>query len=190
MEDMPITDEDLRAALLEMKTYMDITEEDLKKIYAVALRHARDRLAALVPVREVMTPKVIAVKADTPIRDVIALLSENRISGLPVVDQENRVIGMVTEADILAMTGIKREQTFKEIIRHILGEPAPRPKAGDKVGEIMTTPATTTRPEADIREVARILDEKKIKRLPVVDEGKRLIGIISRADIVRAMGQR
>jgi CBS domain-containing protein len=190
MEDLPITDEDLQAALREMKTYVDITEDDLKKIFAVALKHAKERLAATIPVREVMTPKVIAVRADAPVRDVVALLSENRISGLPVVDQENRVIGMVTEADILAMAGIKREQTFKEIVRRILGEPASRPKAGNKAGEIMTTPATTTGPEVDIRVVARTLDEKRIKRLPVEDEENRLIGIISRADIVRAMGQR
>ncbi len=88
------------------------------------------------------------------------------------------------------MTGMKHGHTFKDIVRHILGEPLPERKAGNKVGDVMTSPAITARPDADIKEVARVLDEKRIKRLPVVDDGNKLIGIISRADIVRATGKK
>ena len=77
---------------------------------------------------------------------------------------------------------------FKDIIRHILGEPLSGPKESRRLRDVMTSPAITTGPEADIREVALTLDEKRIKRLPVVDEQGRLIGVISRADIVRAIG--
>lgn len=98
---------------------------------------------------------------------------------------ENRVIGVVTEADVLSMTGLKKSHTFKDIVRHILGEPLPVRKIGDKVEDVMTSPAITIRPDTDIREASKILDERRIKRLPVVDEENKLIGIISRADIVR-----
>lgn len=185
-KDFEISDEDLRAALNEIKTYVDITEEDLKTIYSIALRHAKERLASKIPVSDVMTREVVAVKKDADIHEVSRLLSENRISGLPVTDDENRVIGVVTEADVLSMAGMRSGHTFKDIIRHILGEPLPEQKAGGRVEDVMTSPAITTRPHTDIREVAKVLDDKRIKRLPVVDEEGRLIGIISRADIVRA----
>jgi CBS-domain-containing membrane protein len=187
--DLGISDEDLRAALKEIKAYVDITEEDLKTIYAIALRHAKERLSRKILVTDVMTREVIAVKKYDDIHEAARLLSENRISGLPVVDAENIVLGVVTEADILSMTGIKDGHNFKDILRHILGEPLPERKSGDLVGDIMTSPAVTTRPDVDIKEVARVLDEKRIKRLPVVDEKNKLLGIISRADIVRAIGK-
>ena len=184
-----ISDEDLRAALKEMKTYMDITEDDLKKIYGIALRHAEQRLSRRIVVREVMTRNVIKVREDADFNEVAALLSENRISGLPVVDGQDHVIGMITEADVLAMAGMKKGHAFKDVIRHLLGEPLSGPKRSKRLRDVMTSPAIITGPEADIREIALTLDEKRIKRLPVVDEQGRLIGVISRADIVRAIGK-
>ena len=188
--DYEISDEDLRAALREIKTYVDITEEDLKTIYSIALRHARERLAKKISVSDIMTVNVITVKKDADIHEVSKLLSENKISGLPVVDDESRVIGIITEADVLSMAGMKHGHTFKDIIRHILGEPLSERKAGNRVKDVMTSPAITIKPDADIREVARILDERRIKRLPVVDDENQLIGIISRADIVRVTGKK
>ena len=183
-----VTDEDLRAALIEMKAYLDITEDDLKKIYAIALRYAQQRLAQRVFVRDVMTKNVIKIREDADFNEVTNLLSEHRISGLPVVDAGDRVIGVITEADVLSMVGMRKEHGFKDIIRHILGEPLSRPKGSRRLQDVMSTPAITTGPDADIREVALKLDEKRIKSLPVVDEQGRLIGVISRADIVRAIG--
>jgi len=187
--DFAIADEDLRAALKEIKAYVDITEEDLKTIYSIALKHAQERLARKVLVRDVMTREVVAVKREEDIHEAARLLSEKRVSGLPVVDTENVVIGVVTEADILAMTGMREGHSFRDILRHVLGEPLPERRGGSNVSDIMTTPAITVSPDADIREVARILDAKRIKRLPVVDTARKLIGIISRGDIVRAMGR-
>jgi CBS-domain-containing membrane protein len=185
--DFDISEEDLRAALREIKTYVDITEADLKKIYTIALRHAQERISRSIPVNHVMTKDTIAIRTHADIHEAARLLSEHRISGLPVVDEEGVVVGVVTEADILSMTGMKEGHAFKDILRHLLGEPLPERKRGSNVGEIMSSPAITTNPDADIRDVARILDEKRIKRLPVVDERNRLVGVISRADIVRAM---
>jgi len=184
-----ISDEDLRDALREMKTYVDVTEEDLKKIYSIALEHARQRLQPKITVEDVMTRRVVTARTDSDIRDVSALLSENRISGLPVVDERGHVVGVVSEADLLSLAGMERGHSFKDIVKHILGEPVPRRKQGNRVGEIMSSPAMTTRPETDIRDVAKILESKGIKRLPVVDEENRLVGIVSRGDIVRAMSR-
>jgi len=187
----PPSADDLRSALKEIRTYVDITEEDLKKIYEIALRHARDRMTSRVLVSEAMTKNAVTVRRDADLHAAAALLSENRISGMPVVDDNNRVIGVISEADILILTGMKREHTFKDILRNILGEPvSPRPTNGNKVGDVMSFPPVTSKADDTIADVAKILDERRIKRLPVVDDDGKLLGIISRADIVRMIGSR
>ncbi len=186
----PPSEDDLRAALKEMKSYMDVTEEDLKKIYEIALRHARERIVLRVPVKDVMTKNVIAVKRNADLHEASRLLSEHRISGMPVVDDSNRVIGVVSEADILVLAGMKKEHSFKDILRTILGEPVPARTGGNKVEDVMSFPPITGRADDDIAEVAKVLDDKRIKRLPVVDGEGKLIGIISRADIVRAISKK
>jgi CBS-domain-containing membrane protein len=184
-----LSDQDLREALKELKTYVDITEEDLRKIYAIALKHARRRLGETVLVRDSMTKDVVKVKRDTDLQEAARRLSGLRISGMPVVDDANKVIGVISEADILSLAGVKRGHTFKDILRHVLGETLPGRKEGNTVGDVMSSPAITTGPDRDIREVAAVLDERRIKRLPVVDGEGKLVGIISREDIVRAMGK-
>ncbi|TAN42808.1 MAG: CBS domain-containing protein [Nitrospirae bacterium] len=181
-----INEDDLRAALNEIKTYVDVTEADLKVIYEKALKHARERLTLEIPVGSVMTKDVFTVMPGSDIRDVAKLLSLHRISGIPVVDADNRVVGIVSEADILSGMGLNRDHGFKDVLRHMVGIPLPHAKSGGKAGDIMNAPAITVRAEDDIRTAAKILDEKRIKRLPVTDAEGVLIGIISRADIVRA----
>jgi len=189
-EGSEISEEDLRAALSDMKTYVDVTEEDLLKIYSLALRHARERLTINMKVSEVMTIDTVAVNEDADIEEAIRLLSGHRVSGLPVVNNENRVMGVITEADILSVMGMKRGHTFKDIVARLLGEPVPGNKAGSTVRQVMTSPAIITTPDASILEVAGILEERRIKRLPVVDAGGVLVGIVSRADIVRVVGKK
>jgi len=138
-------------------------------------------------VRDVMTRDVISIVKYENINNAVKSLSEHNISGLPVVDRENRVIGIISEADILSMVGMRKGHTFKDILRHLLGEPLPERKMGDLVGDIMNSPAVTIKPQANIDEAAKIMDERRIKRLPVVDDNNKLLGIISRADIVRAV---
>ena len=104
-----------------MGSYVDVTEEDLKKIYALALKHAQQRLATAVSVAEAMTRNVVAVLKDDKIALAIRLLSENRISGLTVIDKSGLVIGVVSEADILGASGMDSSFTFKDIIRRLLG---------------------------------------------------------------------
>ncbi|MBF0345590.1 MAG: CBS domain-containing protein [Nitrospirae bacterium] len=190
MEEQPgqcnIESEDIEAAIREMKAYVDVTEADLMAIYKIALRHARERLASKIAVSEIMTRDVITVKSDSDIHEASLALSEHNISGLPVVDDNGRVIGVVSEADILSMAGLARGHRFRDVLKHILGEPLPTRKEGDKVADFMTTPAITTTANADIRDVSMILIDKRIKRLPVVDDSGRLIGIISRSNILKA----
>jgi CBS domain-containing protein len=138
-------------------------------------------------VQDVMTKEIISVQKYESILHVADILAEKNISGLPVVDKGNRVIGIITQADILSVVGIRKEHTLKDLLKHMLGEPLPEKKIGDIVADIMASPAVTIKPTANIAEAAQLLDEKRIRRLPVVDEKNVLIGLISRADILKAV---
>lgn len=149
--------------------------------------HIKSTVCDEVLVRDVMTKDPISVQKFENIIKVAHILADRGISGLPVVDKDHRVVGVVTQADILAMVGMRKEHTFKDFLKHALGEPLPERKNGDVVADIMTTTVVTISPEVNIAKVAQIMDEKKIRRLPVVDGDKKLIGIISRADILKAV---
>lgn len=190
-ETTELAGEDLQAALKEMKTYVDVTEDDLKMIYEIALRHARQRIASRIQVKEVMIVDVVAVTPDVDLHEAARLLSDNRISGMPVVDGENRVIGVISEADLLLLTGMKKGHTFQDILRKIMGETVPaRSASGSRVGDVMSAPALTVSPEDGIDRAAALMDEHRIKRLPVADAEGRMVGVVSRADIVRAIGKK
>ena len=100
-----LTDEDLRAALADLKGYVDITEEDLMKIYSSALRFARKRTMVEIPVSDLMTRDVVTIDREANLKEAARRLSGLRISGMPVVDAENRVLGIISEADILSLAG-------------------------------------------------------------------------------------
>jgi len=84
------------------------------------------------------------------------------------------------------MVGVSREHTFKDLLKYMLSERLHERKMGDLAGDIMTSPALTVRPDANIAEAVRIMEEKRIRRLTVVDDKNTLIGILTRADILRA----
>jgi CBS domain-containing protein len=149
--------------------------------------HLRSQIGFEMRVRDVMTTKLISISKYESIITVANILTEKSISGLPVVDKENKVLGIITQADILSMVGVSREHTFKDLLRYMLGEKLPERKMGDLVGDIMTSPALTIKPEANIAEAVKMMDEKRIRRLTVVDEQHKLIGILTRADILKAV---
>lgn len=185
-----ITDEDVAAAVRELRLSVTLTADELQKIYLGAFRHAQARCASAMRVRDAMTRDVLSVGKFDDIGNAVKLLAEKNISGLPVVDRENRVVGIISEADVVSMVGSRRAHTFREMLRSIVGHRLPERKIGHLVGDIMTAPAITVEPDAEISEAVRLMDSRRIRRLPVVDRDHRLIGLISRSDIVKAMGKK
>ncbi|TAN38366.1 MAG: CBS domain-containing protein [Nitrospirae bacterium] len=149
--------------------------------------HLRSTIGDEMLVRDVMTTEVLSVQKLENVVTVAHILSERGISGLPVVDKQKHVIGIITQADILSVVGVRREHTFRDLLKNMLGEPLPERRTGDIVADIMSPVPITTTPDVTIAKIAQIMDEKKIRRLPVVDEKKKLVGIISRADILKAV---
>jgi len=187
--DEELRDEDIRDALKEVGGNVDVTLDDLKKIFTAARRLAKERVSTRIPVSSVMSKTVISVTKDVDIVTAAGILSENRISGMPVIDKNKQVLGVVSEGDILSAAGMGEHNKFKDILRRILGEPIPKSQTTSTVKESMSSPAITVRPDVDVSEAACIMSEKRIKRLPVVDDKNQLLGIISRADIVRLIGK-
>jgi CBS domain-containing protein len=149
--------------------------------------HIGSKMGVEMLVRDVMTKNVLSISKYESIMNVANVLTEKNISGLPVVDKEKKVLGIVTQADILSMVGVSREHTFKDLLRYMLGERLPEKKMGDLAGDIMTSPALTIRPDANIAEAVKIMDERRIRRLTVTDAQNNLIGILTRADILKAV---
>lgn len=182
-----ISDDDVAAAAKEMKLRLNLTAEDLKKLCLGAFMHSRTKRSSLLRVRDAMTRDVISVGKYDDISQVVMTLAENNISGLPVVDRENRVVGIISEADVVSMVGSTRAHTFKDLVRYALGHHLPERKRGHMVGDIMNAPAVTVSPDIEISEAVRLMDERRIRRLPVVDKRQRLIGMLSRSDIVKTI---
>lgn len=141
---------------------------------------------------DIMTPDVITVRPETPLDELVDLMLRNRISGLPVVD-DGIIVGIVSEGDLLrrAETGTeKRRSQLLELVGSTASAAADYVRThGRKAGDIMTTDLVTVTPDTPIAEIANILETKRIKRVPVVLEGK-VLGIVSRANLLKALAMR
>jgi CBS domain-containing protein len=135
-------------------------------------------------VRDVMTTEVVAVEPSTPFKEIAARLVRHRISAVPVLDADRRVLGVVTEADLL----LKEEHPDPEVkVRPVWSRRRRRERekaAAVVAGQLMTAPAITVPPTATVAEAARLLHDAGVQRLPVVDDTDRLVGIVSRADLL------
>jgi CBS domain-containing protein len=107
------------------------------------------------------------------------------ISGLPVVDDDGRLVGIITEADFVKQEADRSHRRYRRLLDALFGEREHQP-VGDTVGDAMTRHPITVDPETRVAEAAREMADRSIKRLPVVDHTGRLAGIVSRADIMQA----
>lgn len=149
---------------------------------------------AVLLARDVMVRNVIKVSTEAKVVDVVRLLAEHRIGALPVVNDRNEVVGIVTDGDIVARIRANRPlvidalasififadtEELPEKVRALLGLP---------VTEVMTRRVITVTEETDLEMVATIMTERRLKRVPVV-RGRTLVGIICRGDIIKALAQ-
>lgn len=183
-----LSDDDIRAAMQDMQGYIDITPADLRELYLRAYRHALDRLSRSVRASDIMTQDVVSVLLKTPIQEVAALMADRGVSGLPVLDGQAQVAGIISEKDFLGQMGSGSGMTLMHIVAECLQgrSCSARPVRGKSAQDIMTSPAVTVGPDTPAGEIATLLSSRKINRVPVVDGEGRLVGIVSREDIVSA----
>jgi len=133
-------------------------------------------------VKDVMTTHAVAVRRNASYKEMAARLRELRVSAFPVLDDDNKVIGVVSEADLLTKEAL--EYSAPGLIGGILHGRERAKAAAVTAAELMTKPAVTIGPREPVSHAARLMYSRKVKRLPVVDDDGRLVGIVSRADLL------
>ena len=145
-------------------------------------------------VSDVMTCDPIVVGKETPLQEAIQIMAENRISGLPVVDNAGKLVGIISETDLMWQeTGVtppayimfldsviylQNPATYERELHKVLGQ---------TVGEVMSPNAVSISPDKTVKAAAQLMHERNVHRLPVIDGESQVVGILTRGDIVRAM---
>jgi CBS domain-containing protein len=148
-------------------------------------------------VRQVMTPRdrVLAFHPDDRVEEAARAMAERGIGGAPVVDGDDRVVGMLSDDDLIVADARLHVPTVITVLGAYIELPGERSRfeqelhkaVGATVGEVMSRQPVTCRPDDTLEQVATVLHERGLSRLAVVDDGGKLVGIVSRGDLVRAL---
>ena len=184
-----ITDEDVLEAMKKIPGYLDITPSDFLQIYQIAFEHAVSRIKTAILAEQVMTQKVIFVNEDAPLIEAVNKMAAHEISGLPVVNNDDMITGVLSEKDFLSRMNKKKAPSFVQVLLQCVDTSSciAVPFKTLKVREVMSSPPVTVKKDTTMLEVANTLDRFNINRVPVSDDNNRLVGIIARSDLVQAM---
>ncbi len=187
-ESIELTEKDILDAMQSVSGYLDITPGDFKELYCHAFRHAVERIVGSVTAGDIMARSVISVRPDTPLPEVAELMGEHGISGVPVLDGEDKVIGVISEKDFLRRMGAESPKNFMSVVANCLRAKGciVLPIRARRAEDIMTSPAVTLSETASLKEIKKVLLEKGINRVPIAGEGGRIVGIVTRNDIIEA----
>ena len=186
--ELSIRREDLEYALREMNEYVDVSRDDLTRIFNLSATHARRRRMGEILCGEIMTPEVVSAVYDDKVEDLWKLMWRHKIRGIPVVDHRRQVIGIVTIADFLNQ--VKKEdgrplaQRLKSFLKPSSGLHTDKP---EYAGHVMTTPAVTIREDQHILDLFPVFYEKGIHHLPVVNEAGELVGMLTPKNLLAAL---
>jgi CBS-domain-containing membrane protein len=145
--------------------------------------------------RDVMTREVITINQDASVEDLARLLETHRISGVPVLDHHGRLVGVVTQSDLVRRSrDLELPPALNILDIHLFLETPSRflkrltQLLGNRVSEVMTPEPVVVAPDTPVQEIARIMDTRKVHTLPVVAEGK-LVGIVGKLDLIRGLAR-
>lgn len=145
-------------------------------------------------VADVMSRDPILVSPQTPLQEAIQILAEKRISGLPVIDDAGKLVGIISETDLMWQETGVTPPAYIMILDSVIYLQNPgtyerdlHKALGQTVGEVMSKNPVAISPDKSLREAAQLIQNHKVQRLPVLDNGGNVIGILTRGDIIRAM---
>jgi CBS domain-containing membrane protein len=179
---------DLRNALRELDTYLDISEADLDRVYRRAGIHAFRRKMGNITCADIMSRDLSTAEYGTELEEAWARLRYHKVKAIPVVDPFRRVIGVITLVDFIKRANLKTYETFEDkLIRFIRRTPGVASEKPEVVGQIMATPVVTVREDMHIVELVPMLSDKGLHHIPVVDGDARLVGMVTQSDLIAAL---
>ncbi|MEW6265734.1 MAG: CBS domain-containing protein [Thermodesulfobacteriota bacterium] len=184
--DLDLSDEDVYEAMKSLTSYIDITIGDFKEIYRLAYRRAADRIARSVKAGQIMSTPVVWVSRQASLKEVAEKMAAHGISGLPVLEEDGRIAGVISEKDFLTLMKGRGVKKFMAVIADCLENRACRlePVLDHQAEDIMSAPAVNVREDTPLADIADLMTVRNINRVPVVDADGRLAGIVSRNDII------
>jgi len=175
--------EDLLSALADMDGFIDVSGDDLTRIYALATLHAHQRGLGKITLGRIMTREVVSIRRETEFQDIWTLMREHRIRGVPVLDHENRLVGMVSVIDFLKQADWRMCDSLAQRVKFYLWHK----KTFTTAENIMSSPVITLAEDAPLTDAFLIFAEKGINHLPIVDAQGELSGIVTRLDLLAAL---
>lgn len=186
--DNPARVERVMPQLRQMVTEGLITVQEVE-VVTYSQRRLRE-LPAAAPVHDVMSREVLAVHPDTPLAEAVELLLDKVYRTLPVVDEQRRVVGIVTDGDLLKRANLLAITAQKELTQAEVAQALAKIRqSGQRVEEVMTPNPTTVTADTTVAEAVDLMVEHDVKRLPVVDDKGRLQGMVSRINVLRALAE-
>lgn len=179
-----ITSADLDAALSHYNQVLDVSRDDLEGLLHLAGKAAFQRTLGELRCRQIMSAPVHAVAAETPLKDAWALMRKHAIKALPVVDEQQAVIGIITVADFMRLAHLEAHEGMGQRLRSlILG----RPKQPDQVLQLMSSPVLQVAAGQHVMDLVPLFSEAGHHHIPVVGETQQLVGIITQSDLVKTL---
>jgi CBS domain-containing protein len=156
---------------------------------------AADESGGELRIADIMEKEVVTIGADATVHDLAKLMASSGVSGMPVVDDDRKVVGMVTEGDLVAEDADLHFPHYIQFMDGVLYlgsvhkfEERLKKMVGNLVGDVMTVKVMTVRPDEPVSHAATIMSRHSVNRVPVVDDDGVLVGIVTRADIIRMLG--
>ncbi len=180
--------EDLDEVLKQYNQVLDISRDDLEALFLKTEMNAYRRRFGEITCRDIMSLDVIAVEFATTLDEAWTLLRQHRIKALPVIDRARRVIGIVTLVDFLKHANLDVYETLDDKLRQLIRRT--REMHSDKpevVGQIMSKPARTAAHDMHIVELVPLLSDQGLHHVPIVDDERRLIGMLTQSDLIAAL---
>jgi CBS domain-containing membrane protein len=188
LDRLGVNQTDLRNALKQMNTYLDVSEADLNKVYKMAGMQAYRRKMGEITCADIMSRDLVTAEYGTELEEAWAQLRYHKIKAIPVVDRAQRVIGIITLVDFLKRANLKTYDTFQDkLMKFIKRTPGMASDKPEVVGQIMAAPVYTAKETMHIVELVPLLSERGLHHIPVVNAERRLIGMVTQSDLIAAL---
>jgi CBS domain-containing membrane protein len=188
LDRLGVNQSDLRNALKQMNTYLDVSEADLSQVYKMAGMQAYRRKMGEITCADIMSRDLVTAEYGTELEEAWAQLRHHKIKAIPVVDRARRVIGIITLVDFLKRANLKTYDTFQDkLIKFIKRTPGIRSDKPEVVGQIMASPVYSAKESMHIVELVPLLSERGLHHIPIVDAERRLIGMVTQSDLIAAL---